>query len=375
MSFPYGPGQGTPRRIRYYHTARTAHLERQSNHAEAWLLYTATRGDFDMELARRLPYVRRVSLLGLLRFLMTNNVDVVEVPEPFAIRLWPQLLVVHTWCLISGLGGRAKVEVVSYAIENYSPSAKLEEFSGIPSKLCGWIVQIVGRYLLRTSSRIAFGTQGALDTYEAEIGLPNKRWNAAVELFLAIPSKKGNRKSSRRELSVCFIGTFEHRKGISKLVEAWPYVLEIEPRATLEIMGNGPLVDVVVSAASRFDSVTFTPSPEREYIFASLAQTRTLVLLSQPARGWREQVGLPIVEGLENGCLIVSTGETGIANWLEQNGHFVVDWDASASLVAAAIVSSFRSPKTESSVWSDLPTRDGREAADCWLFAKPDVSV
>ena len=68
------------------------------------------------------------------------------------------------------------------------------------------------------------------------------------------------------------------------------------------------------------------------------------MLPSQPTSAWREQVGLPIVEGLSYGCTIVTTTETGLAGWLSEHRHRVLPADANEAQLAAAIIDALRRP-------------------------------
>jgi glycosyltransferase involved in cell wall biosynthesis len=103
-------------------------------------------------------------------------------------------------------------------------------------------------------------------------------------------------------------------------------------------------------------------------------------LASQPTAGWREQVGLPIVEGLAHGCRVVTTDQTGLAGWLREHadrGHRVVPAGGSGADLAAAVLAALTTPTGDGpgSVLADLPVRDGRLAADDWLFEPgPDRS-
>ena len=108
--------------------------------------------------------------------------------------------------------------------------------------------------------------------------------------------------------------------------------------------------------------------PARAQIHAQLRRSRVLVLPSQPAPGWREQVGLPICEGLAHGCTIVTSTETGLAGWLAFHGHRVESPAVPADDWAGALALALRQGRPASAVLDDLPIVDGRLAADAWLF-------
>jgi len=114
--------------------------------------------------------------------------------------------------------------------------------------------------------------------------------------------------------------------------------------------------------------VRLVVDPPRPEIRDILAHSRVLVLPSQPSPTWREQVGLPIVEGLEQGCAIVATTETGLAPWLQEHGHAVVSRDADAAALARAIIGQVDAGDRAASIVASLPPLDGRLAADAWMF-------
>ena len=165
-----------------------------------------------------------------------------------------------------------------------------------------------------------------------------------------------------------FLGAFDRRKGLKQVLEAWPMVSARLPDARLRLLGKGPLEPLAVEAARSRDEVDLLVDPSRDVVHERLRTARTLVLLSQPSRTWREQVGLPILEGLAHGCEVVATSETGLASWLVDNGHRVVDPAATAQQVADAIVSSLESGRSPAEIIDTLPAVDGRKTAEGWMF-------
>ena len=92
------------------------------------------------------------------------------------------------------------------------------------------------------------------------------------------------------------------------------------------------------------------------------------MLPSQPRPRWREQVGLPIVEGLGRGCLVVTTSETGLAEWLTAHGHYVVSPPDDAAAFSDALSRAIADTRSPMSVVADLPAVDGRAAAEAWML-------
>ena len=142
----------------------------------------------------------------------------------------------------------------------------------------------------------------------------------------------------------------------------------------LQVVGKGPLVEEVRTSAAALPAVEVTVDPPRDEVHRILRGTQTLVLLSQPRNRWREQVGLPIVEGLAHGCTVVTTEQTGLAPWLAEHRHVVVTASSDPAQTAAAIVTSARMNRSPADVTADLPATDGRTMADRWLFTNQEAT-
>jgi glycosyltransferase involved in cell wall biosynthesis len=54
-------------------------------------------------------------------------------------------------------------------------------------------------------------------------------------------------------------------------------------------------------------------------------------------RGWREQIGLPLVEGLAHGCRVVTTTETGLAEDLRGHPLVTLTTPGDATALAEAL--------------------------------------
>jgi glycosyltransferase involved in cell wall biosynthesis len=360
----------TPDAVRYYHTARTAHLERLSTFSPAWFLYTRTRDDFDVELAESQLFTRRVSSVGAAIHVLRTQPRILEVPEALAIRLWPHLLLLQTAVKLGQIGRRRKTMIVSYCMENYPADEKLREFTKLPKFVSRLITKTVASYLIRTTDRLVFATADAEKTYRALVPRAMNRTRLDHSLVWALPAGRDDESEafeSTVPFRMVFLGTFEARKGIHRLMAAWPLVRESIPEATLLLLGKSGDIEAVRLFASADRSVELVEDPPRDTIFAELSAAKALTLFSQPSRGWKEQVGLPIVEALSVGCEIVSSDETGIRAWLQENGHQVVPWDAPIEVLARSMVRALRSSRTRAEIVGQLPEVDGRLAADTSL--------
>ena len=165
-----------------------------------------------------------------------------------------------------------------------------------------------------------------------------------------------------------FVGAFTPRKGVTELLSAWDSIRSQHPGLELHLIGKGQLLETVTTWASERPEVTLEIDPPRAHIHAALRSAHVLVLLSQRVRAWREQVGLPIVEGLAHGLEIVTTTETGLAQWLREHGHTVLDPTATADETGDAIARALSQRRSRDAVLADLPGVDQRVAADAWML-------
>ena len=167
---------------------------------------------------------------------------------------------------------------------------------------------------------------------------------------------------------VVYLGDLSQRKGFPLVLAAWSDVARQNPEAELVILGKGAMEAQAVRAGTSHGSVEVHIDPSRDDIHRFLRQAQVLILPSQATVTWREQVGLPIVEGLAHGCSIVTTTETGLAEWLSDHGHTVVPPESTAQDLADAICKAVASGPFGNDVTASLPAADGRLAADAWLF-------
>lgn len=361
-----------PRRVRYYPVARTAHLERQATNVEAWLLYSRTRDDFDESVLASSSYVVRRNLVGVLRFIWKQEFSIIEIPEPLAIRLWPQILTVCGFVSFKNFVRRKKIALVTYAIENFDPVVKLANYTPLSPQVSGLLSKVVLRAILNRLSRIVFGTKSSLDLYEQVARTAYTSWSCEVDVVEALPVAT-EAEPNKEDGMVCFVGSLEERKGVLQLLESWRLVSQLNAEARLILIGDGPLKGDVIDAESRIPSITYLRDVDRSQVLETISRSKTLVLLSQRTSVWREQIGLPILEGLQRGCEIVATTETGIQEWLEGHGHFVIEPDADIQTIASAIDTSLRSSRRPAEIQAELPKLDGREAADIRMFSKSSV--
>jgi glycosyltransferase involved in cell wall biosynthesis len=305
----------------------------------------------------------------VLRRLATAPYAVVEVYEPAMVSGWGFLLALTVTIRIAGVVHRRRTSIVTYCIGNADPTFEIHERWRVPTSAGRVLARFVMSVLVASMDRIAFGTSGSEDLYRAFVG--ERRLLGRSRRFEGLPSPCdcGDGLDDRRvEDRLLFLGGFVERKGIRQAMRAWDEVRTRRPSATFVVVGHGPLQGEVEAWAAQRPEVSVVIDPPRPEVHRLLRSAPVLVLLSQPLRHWREQIGLPILEGLSHGCEIVATTETGLAEWLADHGHAVVAPDASPAEVAGQIVAAFDRARERNGSLDVLPSVDQRIAADHWMI-------
>ncbi|TFD69794.1 glycosyltransferase family 4 protein [Cryobacterium ruanii] len=348
-------------RARLYRTLRSAHLERAHELPPAAILFRIKRYDFHEELTRGLVVVQAHPVRAAW-LLARSPVTTLEIGEPLMLSsVWASALAIGALRLRTLLGGRRST-IVSYALENADPFVRLLRAR---PRLRRGINGVAARFVWQQTDRIVFGTDAARVTYRT--ALPEPARNLVSAVIPALPAPCTCAAADDFETHrVVFLGAFVPRKGLLNILAAWTLVTAVLPQARLTIIGKGTLENQVRQAAALDPSIELVIDPPRNEIHRQLRRARVLALPSQPTSTWREQVGLPIVEGLAHGCAIVTTTETGLATWLQKHGHAVVAPGCTPQQLADAVVHALQAPRPS---FDDLPSVDGRLAADAWLFA------
>lgn len=354
--------------VQLYDVVRTAHLERAATLPGTEILYRVKRYDFDADAAQKVV-LRRCSALGLATYALRNDIDVLEINEPLMENTAPRAAIVIGFArLRSAIARRPRTQVVTYAIANLAPS---RTFANLPFKarvrfLLQWpFVELVWRGV----DRIAFGTADAAELYRAQFGRRHRQPD--MQLIHPLPSASDAPVTPRAQ-GIVFLGDFSQRKGFADLIHAWPQIQKKVSGATLTIVGRGPGAAEASALAARDSRVLVHIDPPRDQIFQYLDQAKVLVLPSRRMPLWKEQIGLPILEGLSRGCLIVTSSETGISSWLDAHGHWTIDEARVDEDLASVVASALSSDREPQSVLDDLPLVDGREAARLWMLAATD---
>lgn len=351
-------------RARLYETIRTAHLERAHLLEPTAIVYRRRRYDFDEAAASGLQLVQ-ASALRAAMLLARSRVRTLEINEPLQLSSAPATALALAALAVSRLVGRPRTTLVAYAIENADPRATRPR--RLRSRARRTMELALARRVWARLDRIVFGTEAARETYASV--LPPHRRPLAAELVPALPAALPDAAGAAKEPdTLVYLGALVDRKGFPLVAAAWGAVRAARPAARLVILGSGAHEDLAERLASEDPSVTFLCDPARGIIRDTLLRSAVLTLPSQPRDDWREQVGLPIVEGLAAGCVVVTTTETGIAGWLSSHGHRTLGVPTLPAELADALVSALDDPRSAADVVSALPPVDGRLAADRLLF-------
>ena len=350
-----------------YPELRTGMIEQCSTYAEnIIILYRKSLFDFHDSYVEKFSVKnRKCSRIGVLFHLLMNDFRIVELTEPLFLREILNNLMYSIFLKIKSIVlMREMPSIVTYCIENVDMSEKVKFHLGRKMVFVWPIIKLIILFNVKMCSKIAFGTPSAKEEYFSLFGSTlrkkeNKEFNPAEG---QCPSCFINKK---RRQSIVFIGSLDDRKGIKEVMEVWPVISRELREADLTIVGKGYLEKYVIDWSLSQINVRVIVNPDREYIHEVLVSSETLILPSVSSVVWREQIGLPITEGLSHGCKIISTNTTGISQFLRENGHLVV-----SNLIDSTeeIIRFIKINKTPLSILKSLPLIGGREEAELWLW-------
>lgn len=354
---PTGPG------VRVFPELRAAHLDEIDHYAPRTTLYFDEKYDLG---ARHIPeHCIRVTTLSAMRALWASAERVLELPEPLWLRFFPRWVLFAVVWKSRRLIGIRRSEVVFFAIENNTlPQLLFSDSGRIPllQRLVIRFLQLTVRVLV---DRCVFGTDGAAETYRPLV--KSTRPSRITITDLLAPR---DLHTSKEALSAIFVGALEERKGIPALLDCWPAVESLLPDATLQVIGAGPLHQIVETwAAIRPASRGYLGLLPRDQTLAHIASATALIAPSIPVGRWREQVGRPIQEALATGATVVTTTDTGLASYLQERGHRVIPVALLEERLTSEIVSALQNPLPPEQVTAALPRQDGRLSADQWLHS------
>ncbi len=292
----------------YTPVLRSSHLERLAGLPGLRVLASGRHPDCDDALLAAAPFpVLLAGEADLVAELRARPPRVLEVTEPLWTAQWPASL------RLADAAPAARL--VTYAIEVLPPPA-----APGPGRLAA----------------VAYGSAAAQRAYA--VSYPGARWSATVveerrprcaDCFAGA----AERVPAAREL--VFAAEFSERKAVDLLMAAWDEVQDGLGGWRLRLLGWGPRTGQVQAWAQGRPDVDVVVRAPRAVVHDALRRAAAVVLPSRRVPGWREQVGLSIVEGLAHGCLVVTTDETGLADGLRAAGHVVVPAGDGPALAAA----------------------------------------
>jgi glycosyltransferase involved in cell wall biosynthesis len=301
---------------------RSSVLERNGDSVE--LRYRRIGEDIEPSLLS--PRVRQAGMARLALELVRRPPAVLELPEPMWFREWPRTLLL-------GLVARARTRsrVVTYAIENLPVSESLTPARlGLP----GIVVRIVRRaWELSTFvvHDVAFGTRASQANY-ARATSAARGWSGPL-LPEQISTCDCWDPGVAARPTVLFLAELTERKGIDDLLRAW----ELAPTDgwTLQLCGFGEGSGRVQAWAQDVENAHVELRPSRARIHELLRQASVVVLPSVGVPGWREQVGLSLLEGAAHGCRLICSSDSGASQEVARGSGCVVPPRDAAALAAA----------------------------------------
>lgn len=305
------------------------------------------------------------TLRQAVRRVLSSDALTFELPEPMWARYALHTVVLAIAWRLNQLKRRRPGRARLYAIENNDPIMALLG-RPVPAALRALLSLPLGIFIRVAYERIAYGSTGAKSAYES-VPFVGAITN---EVFLELPARTNDVSARTGSGSrAVFIGSLDRRKGVPTLLEAWPEVEAVMTASHLTVIGAGPLHDDVERwAKQRPSSRSFLGRVEHSEIDTILDDADIVVVPSERDGRWREQIGLPIVEGLSRGLTVVTTDETGLAEWLRDAGHVVIAAPSAPSELSTGIVAAFTRPIPRSDVIASLPKDDGRIRTARWLL-------
>jgi glycosyltransferase involved in cell wall biosynthesis len=139
--------------------------------------------------------------------------------------------------------------------------------------------------------------------------------------------------------TVAFVGRFVEKKGLRTLFAAWPAIASAAPDARLELIGDGPLRDLVPSGDPRVDHRLPDPSQRREQVRELMRRATVVVTPSQTGPdGDSESLLLVNLEAAASGRPVVSTRHGGIPEYVVEGTTGLLVQPGDPAALADAVV-------------------------------------
>jgi glycosyltransferase involved in cell wall biosynthesis len=137
---------------------------------------------------------------------------------------------------------------------------------------------------------------------------------------------------------VAFVGRFVEKKGIRTLLAGWPAIAAAVPEARLEMVGAGPLRDLVPDDDSRITCHDPEPSRRHEQVRDLIRSATVVVTPSQTGPdGDSESLLLVNLEAAASGRPVVSSHHGGIPEYVRDRTTGLLVPEADPAAFAAAV--------------------------------------
>jgi glycosyltransferase involved in cell wall biosynthesis len=314
---------------------RTSTLREVQSQIGVKVLYYKEK--YDLQIAPEKSKFRKVNTIQAMYEVFKSDAVVLELTEPLWMReLIRTILIGFTWKGRSFIRRKSNY-CFTYAIENNDLNTLVYGTVYSHNFLIRYIRKYIRFFISRIYTHAAFGTYAAYKNYadnEFLVQIPHiypSRYSILESSTTgSLNSEFGDlptlRKGNQAKLTYLFVGVLEKRKGIDLLIQAWEILDGVGFKGRLLIVGSGALESKVsqwcLEAPERRAYLGFKTGESLDSIYET---SDVLLAPSQREGRWREQVGLPILEGLSFGLTVITTSETGIADGLRENGHIVLD--------------------------------------------------
>ena len=288
------------------------------------------------------------------RFIVLSPPRVLELPEPCWYVEWPGALFLAILARLRG------VTVVSLAIENLSVWEGLADARLRAPKQVARLMRWLWRLSTRVLTDIAFGTPEALANYQQALGKFPRSWSAPVLVEHLATCRCWTPADARSR--ILHVAEFSYRKGLDVIERAWE--TQPSPGWHLDLCGFGDGLAAVQAWAQGREDVTVHVAPDRHEVHRLLAAASVIVLASRRVVGWREQVGLPLLEGWAHGCSLICTSETGLAALVAAEGGVVLAPEDPGALAQALSLITAAGPAKV----TRPEVRDSREEFERWAL-------
>jgi len=219
--------------------------------------------------------------------------------------------------------------------------------------------RVLGRYLPNMEGVIA--NSGPTKRIALQKNVPEDRIRIVFPPAAAPPGHKPTPVPGR----LLLLGRLVARKGQVEFVrDVWPLVLAANPAATLHIVGDGALREVLlatIAKAPKADRIAYLGQLTQDALEGEFASASTLVMASRPTPGDFEGFGMVSAEGAVRGVPTASYPTDGTVDAVLDGGTGRIAAGYAASDLAAAIAETLSGRFAPASVAALAEATWGRE--------------